>query len=321
MSARPLLRVFGKPHCCLCDEALEAIEDARREEDFEVEEVNILSDPTLYERYRDCIPVGELDGKEVFRFRTSPRSIVDAVRRGKAVWNVDHQEPMHATPHASRPLPLVRGTHSDLRRRPAAPAEPLRDWALFLREALTNPRAIGAVFPSSPGLGRRMAEYVQPSREGVVIELGAGTGVVTQALLDRGVPRHRLLVVERSVGMADLLRSRFPGVRIFCGDAAELRSLLRSEKAAFRGAQVVSSLPLRSLPPETVQNILREIAALLRASGNWIQFTYSIAAREVPSGFVRRETSFVWRNIPPARIDVFTPVRETEKGNPPTSRR
>lgn len=183
-----------------------------------------------------------------------------------------------------------------------------RGWTVFVREALASPRNVGALLPSSRALARRMARLSRLEGDGPVIELGAGTGVVTAALLDRGIAPSRLVAVERSPALAEVLRTRFPGIRVVCGDAAELRRLLRrhARDAGTGPTQIVSSLPLRSLPETTVRAIVREIAALVRPDGAWIQYTYALAQRRVPPGFQRRESALVWKNVPPARVDVFT---------------
>lgn len=183
----------------------------------------------------------------------------------------------------------------------------LRGWALFVREALANPRDMGAVVPSSPTLARRMARLVDPHQEGLVIELGAGTGVVTEALILRGIPFQRLIAIERSTALAGHLRARFPGLRVVCGDAANLRQLLRKcgSNLGSGAHQIVSSLPLRSIPASKVRDILGEIAVLVRGGGHWIQYTYALAHRQPPDGFVRQNSILVWKNVPPARVDVF----------------
>jgi len=191
----------------------------------------------------------------------------------------------------------------------------LRGWFVFAREAFANPREIGAVVPSSPALARRMARFVPSTPSGLVVELGAGTGVVTEALLDQGIPPHRLIAVELSASLARVLRNRFVDVQVLAGDAANLRRLLRRSGADLQSGPVtiVSSLPLRSLPAPKVSTILREISALIRTEGRWIQYTYALAHRRVPHGFARNQSSFVWGNIPPARVDVMTlcPKRST----------
>lgn len=188
------------------------------------------------------------------------------------------------------------------------PLARLRGWFVFAREACTNPREIGAVVPSSPALARRMARFVPSGSPGLVVELGAGTGVVTEALLDQGIPPNRLIAVELSASLAQVLRNRFVDVQVLSGDAANLRRLLRRAGADLQTGPitVVSSLPLRSLPAPKVSTILREVAALIRSEGRWIQYTYALAHRQVPQGFTRNQSSFVWGNIPPARVDVMT---------------
>lgn len=119
--------------------------------------------------------------------------------------------------------------------------------ALFMREILIDPRAMGAALPSSRRLAYNVANHVSPGVEtGLVVELGAGTGVVTAALLERGVAPQRLIVVERAAALAEHLRRRFPHVAVVQGDARHLRRLLKPYASDVRA--VVSSLPLRSLP-------------------------------------------------------------------------
>jgi glutaredoxin len=68
--------LFTKANCPLCDQALEQIELARQQANFQLLEVNILSDPTLYERYKDSIPVVLLNERELFRFRLTAAALL-----------------------------------------------------------------------------------------------------------------------------------------------------------------------------------------------------------------------------------------------------
>jgi phospholipid N-methyltransferase len=177
-----------------------------------------------------------------------------------------------------------------------------RTPALFLREWLGRPATVGALCPSSPRLARQMAAAV-PAGDGLVIELGGGTGAVTQALLDRGVARERLVVIERSPAFIRHLRRRFPGVAIVQGDAVRLTRLLSSDA---RVDAIVSCLPLRSLPARDVIAIVDQCHQLLAGQGVMIQFTYDLRPPGPHAightGLVTSGTSLVWANIPPARI-------------------
>lgn len=178
--------------------------------------------------------------------------------------------------------------------------------ALFTREIWANPRAMGAACPSAPMLAGCMASRVPTDRDGLVVELGGGTGAVTAALLKYGVPPWKLVVVERSPTLAHHLRQRFPQLRIIQGDAAQLAHLLGQERSKKVGS-IVSSLPLRSLHPATTRAIGHQFEILLDPGGLLVQYTYDLRgtrARLLPR-FRRLSSKIVWSNLPPARVEVF----------------
>ena len=172
---------------------------------------------------------------------------------------------------------------------------------LFARELFSQPAAIGAVWPSSGRLARSVASRVPRHGDGLVVELGGGTGAVTHALLQRGIAPDRLTVIECSPVFVRHLRARFPGVNILEGDAAELGALLP------RGScvdAIVSSLPLRSLPAREAAAIVAQWRALVGDGGIVVQFTYDLRGveRKRPPGFLQRASDIVWANLPPARV-------------------
>jgi phosphatidylethanolamine/phosphatidyl-N-methylethanolamine N-methyltransferase len=188
--------------------------------------------------------------------------------------------------------------------------ERLADEARFIKRWLDNPKATGAVSPSGRFLARAMASYVDPDVDGPIIELGPGTGPVTEALIERGIPQERLILVEYDASFCKLLARRFPKARIVQGDAYRLLDTLRPVLRD-RAAYIVSSLPLLTRPERGRLNLLREGLELMRPEGAFIQFTYGLAS-PVPltsrmSGFhFRAETSHnVWLNLPPARVWVY----------------
>lgn len=181
-----------------------------------------------------------------------------------------------------------------------------QDVRLLLRMWLRNPRHVAALAPSSQGLGRLMAKHVPPHGERFVVELGAGTGAVTQALLAAGVSRDHLAIVERDATLVEVLKQRFPGVRIIHGDAMHLRRLLRSHGVT-AVACVVSSLPLLTLPPLTRLAVLRESFKVLADDGVLVQYTYGFLSplaskRRRQLGIFGRCVGRVWRNVPPATV-------------------
>jgi len=181
----------------------------------------------------------------------------------------------------------------------------LGSFLTFARELVANPRAVGAVCPSSSELAQAMARELGTLEDGLVLELGAGTGSITEALLRHGVPPARLVAVERSPALAAHLRERFPAIRVIEGDAMWLDRLLGSDAARVRA--VVSGLPMRSLPSAVVHEIENQIRQLLPDNGVFVQFTYDLSTppRNRVAGLRKARTRVVWRNLPPARVDTF----------------
>jgi phosphatidylethanolamine/phosphatidyl-N-methylethanolamine N-methyltransferase len=172
---------------------------------------------------------------------------------------------------------------------------------VFLREVVRNPGFVGAVWPSFAPLARKMASLVPHDLDGYVVELGAGTGNITHELLAAGISAERLIIVERSTEFVAVLRKRFPGVRVVRGDAAVLSTLLPPQAVV---AAVVSSLPLRSLPPAVAEAIMDQWLRVLAPKGRVVQFTYSwfSSPQRWASRFSVCASSMVWANVPPARV-------------------
>ena len=111
--------------------------------------------------------------------------------------------------------------------------EKLPDEARFLKTWLDKPLVTGAVAPSGKALAKRMAGFIEPLRAGPVIELGPGTGAVTEAIVRRGVAPERLILVEFDRDFCKLLEKRFPGAKVIRGDAYALAETLRDEPVYF----------------------------------------------------------------------------------------
>ena len=184
--------------------------------------------------------------------------------------------------------------------------------AVFGQELMTNPRPMGAACPSSPELARRVARMVGKSPDTFVLEIGAGTGAITSALLRDCVPPHRLIAIERSRSMVTLLQQRFEGVKVVEADACELTTALSTIKDfdPRRITHIVSSLPLRSLLPEQVEKITREIRKLMAYGPQLVQYTYNLrqGSGDMLADLRRSVSSLVWLNLPPARVEVFSAV-------------
>lgn len=189
----------------------------------------------------------------------------------------------------------------------------VRSGPQFLSAWLRNPLQMGAVLPSSDGLASAMAAQADVG-SGLTLELGAGTGAVTAALLARGIPWDRLVVVEKDRRLAAALTRRYPTLAVLHGDAARLRQLLHPS-AVGHVDNVVSSLPLLSLRSVTRTRVLVGLFSILHPRGKLVQFTYSPKA-PIPEMLANalhirgeRVERVLW-NLPPANVWVYTRIDE-----------
>ncbi|HEX3710547.1 MAG TPA: methyltransferase [Pseudolabrys sp.] len=182
----------------------------------------------------------------------------------------------------------------------------LDDEMQFIRSWIEKPLSIGAVMPSGRALARTMASYVDVASSGPVIELGPGTGPVTEALVAHGVDPARLILVEFNPVFCRLLRTRYPAATVVQGDAYRLRRLLDTYVRA-PAAAVVSGLPLLTKPLRTRLRLISDALALLAPSAPFVQFTYAMVP-PIPkalSGIKTEASELIWMNLPPARVWVY----------------
>jgi phosphatidylethanolamine/phosphatidyl-N-methylethanolamine N-methyltransferase len=186
--------------------------------------------------------------------------------------------------------------------------KPLRldDEVRFLRSWIEKPLHMGAVMPSGRMLARTMAQYVDVDSKGPVVELGPGTGAITNALIERGIDQKRLVLVEYNPGFCALLRDRYPHARVVQADAYRLRDSLR-QVLAQPACAVVSGLPLVTKPMQTRLRLIRDAFLALAPGAPFVQFTYSVAPpipKSLP-GVSTEASERVWMNLPPARVWVY----------------
>jgi phosphatidylethanolamine/phosphatidyl-N-methylethanolamine N-methyltransferase len=182
----------------------------------------------------------------------------------------------------------------------------LDDEVRFIASWIQHPLKVGAVSPSGRALARAIAAEIDPARPGPVVELGPGTGPVTEALVERGIAPERLVLVEYDPEFCTLLRRRFPKATVVEGDAYALADTL-AEVTEEPLAAVVSCLPLMTRPLSARVRLLNAAMRLLQPGAPYVQFTYAMTA-PIPSRHRRyRVTSSprIWKNLPPARVWVY----------------
>lgn len=180
----------------------------------------------------------------------------------------------------------------------------------FVREWLQSPRNVGAIAPSSSALGDAMARQIDLTRDGVVIELGGGTGALTRALLKHGVKSENLIVFEQNPKFAKLLRKIFPHIKVLEADARNIQSILKKMNINTINA-IISGIPLRSVPKDILAELIAASFHVLPVGSAFIQFTYGVRP-PVPTDLIQnrlfdeKAVAKIWRNLPPATVWRYT---------------
>lgn len=186
---------------------------------------------------------------------------------------------------------------------PHSALETKQEEVLFFRRWLANPLAVGALLPSSRFLAKVVARNILQGPDDVVVELGAGTGSVTDVLLKSGLPKDRLFVVEIDADLCTYLRKHYPQAQIIHGDASRLRDILPS-KWHGKVSTVISGIPMITLPEDVQGRLIRSWLGELRPGGRLLQYTYSLIS-PIPQkkfGLKCRRAGMTFLNVPPASV-------------------
>lgn len=180
---------------------------------------------------------------------------------------------------------------------------------LFVERWVQAPLKVASVTPSGASLCRTMAQAAKAGPGRRVIELGPGTGPITDALLAAGVAREDLLLVELDEIFARHLRGRYPGVRLVQGDARQVHRLAQQQGWAHCDA-VVSGLPLIALSVPTQFRIAAGAFRAMGPDGVFVQLTYGPFSPLNPGlvrrlGLTARRYRWIARNLPPASVWIY----------------
>ncbi len=189
----------------------------------------------------------------------------------------------------------------------------LQEYRTFLTRVLRQPTTVGAVLPTSRHAAAAVADVLPTTGTPTVLELGPGTGPLSEAIRQRLPEGSRHIAVEIDPEMVRYLRTAKPWLHVIEGDATNLHALL-DEHGLSRVDAVISSIPWTLLAPEKQQELLDEVSHVLNDHGVFTAISYVTALWRPGSaafGRLLRDTfdevvprSTVWRNTPPARVYV-----------------
>lgn len=177
----------------------------------------------------------------------------------------------------------------------------------FIKGWVDKPKAVGAILPTSSVTARRMASVVDPHSGLPVLELGPGTGVITRAILDRGVAPQNLYSIEYSEDFVRFLTRDYPGVNFIQGDAFDIDASL-GDKRELTFDSIVSAVPLLNVPVARRVAYVEDLLSRIPAGRPIVQITYGPRSPVPPrqGNYQMRRLDFVIRNIPPTTLWLYT---------------
>jgi len=184
--------------------------------------------------------------------------------------------------------------------------EKFDDELHFIKTWAGDPKTTGSIVPTGAKLAKSMVESIRVDSGLPVLELGPGTGAITEAILARGVKAENLYALEYSPEFLAKLEASFPGVNFIHGDAFDLDAALGSVGVA-QFDTVISALPLLNFPQEDRVKLIESLLDRLPQGRPVVQFSYG-AHSPVPAkkgSFSATHHDWVMRNVPPARVWLY----------------
>ena len=174
----------------------------------------------------------------------------------------------------------------------------------FIKEFWKDKKMIGSIMPSSKFLAAKMLNHIPFKNTKLIIELGPGTGIFTEKIIEKIDPSTHLIILELNPELCKDLKAKInlPNVHIKEASADKIREIIKEfgfEKADI----IISSLPLANFSVELLNSILEIVHKSLNEKGNFIQFQYSLNAfKNLKKLFPVIKLNFTALNFPPAFV-------------------
>ena len=198
-----------------------------------------------------------------------------------------------------------------MRKQALSIADRIEDELRYLKTFATSPLKMGSVTSTSRPLADLMVRHARPDPAGYTLEIGPGTGVVTEALIRAGIPPERIVSVEYDRGFCRHLRKRFPKVNVLHGDALDLANVLGEFRSVTFSAGL-SGIPLLNLPKAKRAPYLESVLDRLTPGGIVTQLSYSLLPPQeaIPGRLAVDKSKWVTLNLPPGRVWIYSRPRD-----------
>lgn len=185
------------------------------------------------------------------------------------------------------------------------------DWLVFIREYMQSPASIASVFPSSRYLARSLSEHSGLDRAKTIVEIGSGTGVVTEYINEVRPDSSSFFSIELNESLAKVAKNRCAEVDIINADARDLKAIL-GDRGLSHCDSIVSCIPWATLSSEAQSIMIDVIYESLEDGGRFAtllllpglklsstkRFCSKVSEKFGSTGF----GEIVWANLPPAIV-------------------
>jgi len=180
----------------------------------------------------------------------------------------------------------------------------MRNKRSFFQLFLKEKKMIGSISPSSNYLAEKMLENIDFNNCNTIVEIGPGTGVFTKKIIEKLSPHSKFIVFELNTLFFEQLQLEIKDERVFIiNDSAENLSKHLTSMGFENTDYIISSLPLSNFPLRFIVKLLKQFNSILNKSGKYVQFQYSLGAKEIiERSFSKVDISFTPLNLPPAFV-------------------
>ena len=174
----------------------------------------------------------------------------------------------------------------------------------FIKAFWKDKKMIGSIIPSSKFLAAKMLNHIPLKNTKLIIELGPGTGIFTEKIIEKIGASTHLIVLELNTDFCKELKAKInlPNVHIKEASADKIGEIMK--QIGFEKADIIiSSLPLANFSEELRNSILEIVHESLNEKGSFIQFQYSLNAfKNLKKLFPVIKLNFTALNFPPAFV-------------------
>lgn len=170
---------------------------------------------------------------------------------------------------------------------------------LFMKNFINSPKTIGSITPSSNKLARTMISLGKMTNNSIVVELGAGTGIITKTILSTVELEKPLIIFENDASFYPQLKNY--SNTILYDDAFLIKNKLNMLKD--KVDIIYCGLPLLNFSGEQIEELLTQVYDLLKPGGKLIGFQYTpLLFPKLNKVFDKCNINYVFLNIPPAFV-------------------